>query len=80
MPTAKRENSTKKMSGFPESSEHTGIVKTGRLTSSRGEKISAVEGLVHTARMRALLDAAKDETGEERRRLIRAQFIKKTGD
>ncbi|MXN54215.1 hypothetical protein GR158_24245 [Shinella sp. AETb1-6] len=54
------------------------ITKPGRLTRSRGEKISAVEGLALTPRMRTLLDATKDKSGEERRQLIRAQFAQKT--
>lgn len=47
---------------------------TRRLTSSRGEKISAVEGMVLTPRMRHVLEQTKDCPGEERRERIRAQF------
>jgi hypothetical protein len=54
-------------------------VVTGRLTSARGEKISAVEGMTLSPRMRQLLDRTQDKTGEERRELIKAQFAKKNG-
>jgi hypothetical protein len=49
------------------------------LTSQRGEKISAVEGLTLTPRMRELLEQTKDRPGEERRALIRAKFLQKSG-
>lgn len=52
--------------------------KTGRLTRPRAEKISAVEGMVLTTRMRKLLDKTKDQSGEERRQAIRAQFAQKS--
>ncbi|MQW85972.1 hypothetical protein [Sinorhizobium saheli] len=52
--------------------------KAVRLTSRRGEKISAVEGLTLTPRMRAVLDMTKDKPGDERRRLIKAQFAQKS--
>ncbi len=51
--------------------------RTVRLTSVRGEKISAVEGLTLTPRMRAVLDMSKDRPGDERRKLIEAQFRRK---
>ncbi|WEZ86039.1 hypothetical protein P6U16_23425 (plasmid) [Rhizobium sp. 32-5/1] len=53
-------------------------LKISRPTRKRGEKISAVEGLQLNPRMRALLDTTKDKPGEERRRLIRAQFSQKS--
>ena len=51
--------------------------KTGRLTQVRAEKISAVEGMVLSPRMRKVLDQTKDEPAEVRRRAIRAQFSQK---
>lgn len=48
----------------------------GALTRARGEKISAVEGLTLTPRMRAVLDLTQGKSGDERRRLIREQFAK----
>ena len=52
----------------------------GRLTRARGEKISAVEGLSLSPRMRRLLDQTEGKSGDERRALIRAQFAGKTGE
>ncbi|WFU07540.1 hypothetical protein QA648_36805 (plasmid) [Rhizobium sp. CB3171] len=52
--------------------------KPVRLTSARGEKISAVEGLHLTPRMRTVLELSKDKSGDERRKLIKAQFVGKT--
>ena len=52
-------------------------VTVSKLTSSRAEKISAVEGMVLTTRMKALLLATQDKPGEERRAMIKAQFSKK---
>ncbi len=49
-------------------------IESYRLTSTRGEKIAAVEGLALTPRMRVLLEMSKDLTGDERRQLIREQF------
>ncbi|WP_183807214.1 hypothetical protein [Mycoplana azooxidifex] len=51
---------------------------TGRLTQARAEKISAVEGLVLSPRMRKLLAQTKDQPAEERRKAIRAQFARKS--
>jgi hypothetical protein len=53
--------------------------KAGRLTSSRAEKIAAVEGMRLSPRMaRILKDAAsKSLSGEESRALIKAQFAVK---
>ena len=53
--------------------------KAGRLTSSRAEKIAAVEGMRLSPRMaRILKDAAsKNLSGDESRALIRAQFAAK---
>ena len=52
-------------------------VQTGRfaLTREQAEKISAVEGMVLTARMKRILDLPV--SGEERRSLIKAQIRKK---
>ena len=49
---------------------------TGRfaLTREQAEKISAVEGMVLTARMKRILDLPV--SGEERRSLIKAQIRK----
>lgn len=52
--------------------------KTGRLTQVRAEKISAVEGMVLSPRMRKILDQTKDQPAEARRRAIRAQFTQKS--
>jgi hypothetical protein len=51
--------------------------QTGRfpLTREQAEKISAVEGMVLTARMKRILDLPV--SGEERRSLIKAQIRKK---
>ena len=49
---------------------------SGRLTQARAEKISAVEGLTLTSRMRDVLAATKDQPADERRRAIRAQFVR----
>lgn len=54
------------------------ITKADRLTQSRAEKISAVEGLVLSPRMRKLLAQMKDQPAEERRQAIRAQFARKS--
>ncbi|WP_341487784.1 hypothetical protein [Pararhizobium sp. A13] len=51
---------------------------TGRLSRERGEKISAVEGLKLTPRMRRLLDQTAGKPGDERREMIKAQFAKKS--
>lgn len=51
---------------------------TGRLTQARAEKISAVEGLLLSPRMRKLLVQTKDLPAEERRKAIRAQFTGKS--
>lgn len=60
-----------------ETKAQSGKLKAVRLTSIRGERISAVEGLRLTPRMRAVLDMSKDKSGEERRALIKAQFTAK---
>ncbi|MGO8024158.1 hypothetical protein [Rhizobium leguminosarum] len=52
--------------------------KTGGLTQAGAEKISAVEGLVLSPRMRKLLAETKDQPPEERRQAIRAQFTRKS--
>ena len=57
-------------------------LQPGKLTRSRGEKISAVEGLVLSRRMRDILTQSERNglSGDERRALIRAAFTsKKTG-
>ncbi|MBY4609847.1 hypothetical protein K6M90_19595 [Rhizobium sp. 9T] len=51
--------------------------KIGGLTQARAEKISAVEGLVLSPRMRQLLAETKDQPPEKRRQAIRAQFARK---
>ncbi|MDF1634730.1 hypothetical protein [Mycoplana sp. MJR14] len=51
---------------------------TGRLTQTRAEKISAVEGLVLSPRMRELLARTEDQSAEERRKAVRAQFARKS--
>lgn len=55
--------------------------KTGRfvLTSSRGEKISAVEGMELSGRMETILkqSASAGLTGEQRRSLIKEQVRRK---
>lgn len=50
---------------------------TGRfaLTREQAEKISAVEGMVLTTRMKRILDLPA--SGEERRSLVKAQVRKK---
>ncbi|MGO4440509.1 hypothetical protein [Rhizobium sp. RAF56] len=55
-------------------SRSTHDAKTGRLTQVRAEKISAIEGLVLSPRMRKILAQTKDQPAEEGRRAIRAQF------
>ncbi|MFF0948363.1 hypothetical protein ACFYE9_12015 [Rhizobium leguminosarum] len=55
----------------------TGNAKTDGLTQASAEKISAVEGLVLSPRMRKLLAETKDQPAEERRQAIRAQFARK---
>lgn len=52
--------------------------KTGRLSQARAEKISAVEGLALTPRMRKILAQTKDQPAEERRQAIRAPFTRKS--
>ncbi|PYE29930.1 hypothetical protein C8J35_1402 [Rhizobium sp. PP-F2F-G38] len=52
------------------------ITQPSKLTSARGEKISAVEGMSLSARMRAVLTQSKDKSGDERRALVRQQFTK----
>ncbi|RJG46664.1 hypothetical protein [Mesorhizobium sp. DCY119] len=57
-------------------------LQPGKLTRSRGEKISAVEGLALSSRMSGILAHAERNglSGEESRALIRAAFTsKKTG-
>lgn len=49
------------------------VVKHGRY---RAEKISAVEGLFLSKRMRTVLDSTSGKSGDERRAAIRAQFTK----
>lgn len=60
---------------------NTRSVKTGRfvLSSSRGEKISAVEGMKLSPRMDTLLKttAGRGLSGDERRALIKEQVRKK---
>jgi hypothetical protein len=51
---------------------------SGRFSRQRGEKISAVEGLKLTPRMQRLLDQTADKSGDERREMIKAQFVKKS--
>jgi len=50
--------------------------KTGSPTQASAEKISAVEGLVLSPRMRKLLAETTDQPAEERRQAIRAQFVR----
>jgi hypothetical protein len=59
--------------------QHPSHAKTGMLTSSRAEKIAAVEGMRLSPRMAHILkDAAKKGlSGDESRALIRAQFTAK---
>lgn len=57
----------------------TGNTKTGGLTQASAEKISAVDGLVLSSRMRKLLAETTDQPAEERRQAIRAQFARKEG-
>lgn len=52
------------------------VIQPNKLTSSRGEKISAVEGMSLTARMRAVLVQSQGKSGDERRALVRAQLSK----
>lgn len=52
--------------------------KLGQLTRERAEKISAVEGLALSPRMKRLLDMSAGKTAEERRALVRQQFAKKS--
>ncbi|MBY2927053.1 hypothetical protein HFO74_35775 [Rhizobium laguerreae] len=52
--------------------------KTGRLAQARAEKISAVERMVLSPRMRKILAQIKDQPAEERRQAIRAQFARKS--
>ncbi|WP_333630725.1 hypothetical protein [Agrobacterium cavarae] len=56
----------------------TRVAKIGRLTQSCAEKISAVEGLVLSPRMRRVLAITKDQPAEERRQAVRAQFARKS--
>ncbi|MCV3765194.1 hypothetical protein [Rhizobium sp. TRM95796] len=49
----------------------------GKLTSERGEKISAVEGLRLTPRMEAVLLETRGRPGDERRAAIKAHFRSK---
>lgn len=56
----------------------TSIGKLGRLTRKRAEKISAVEGMVLTPRMRKLLAMTQNQPAEERRQAVRAQFARKS--
>ncbi|OJF91494.1 hypothetical protein [Pararhizobium antarcticum] len=50
----------------------------GRLTRERAEKISAVEGLSLSPRMKRLFEISADKTADERRALVREQFAKKS--
>lgn len=54
-------------------------IKAGMLTSSRAEKIAAVEGMRLTPRMAGILKdaASKRLSGDESRTLIKAQFATK---
>ncbi|MGV1849229.1 MULTISPECIES: hypothetical protein [Rhizobium] len=52
------------------------VIQPSKLTSSRGEKISAVEGMNLSPRMRAILAQSQGKSGDERRALVRAQFTK----
>ncbi|MDH6269018.1 hypothetical protein M2360_004438 [Rhizobium sp. SG_E_25_P2] len=54
------------------------LVTGSKLTSERGEKISAVEGLKLSPRMEAILRDTKGRSGDERRAAIKAQFSRKT--
>jgi hypothetical protein len=49
------------------------------LSSRRGEKISAVEGMVLSSRMRKILSESRESglTGDERRALVKQQVSKK---
>ncbi|WP_416798172.1 hypothetical protein [Ciceribacter azotifigens] len=51
-------------------------LKPGRLTRERAEKITSVEGLALTPRIKRILDAASGKTADEQRALVRAQFAK----
>ncbi|CAN7220823.1 hypothetical protein [Rhizobium leguminosarum] len=55
----------------------TGNAKTGGLSHASAEKITAVDGLVLSPRMRKFLAETKDQPAEERRQAIRAQFARK---
>lgn len=54
-----------------------GTTKSGwTLTSTRGEKISAVEGMKLTPRMATALAESRGKTGDERRTLVKEQLAK----
>ncbi|PSH65750.1 hypothetical protein CU102_19945 [Phyllobacterium brassicacearum] len=54
-----------------------GTIKSGwTLTSTRGEKISAVEGMKLTPRMATALAESRGKTGDERRTLVKEQLAK----
>lgn len=55
------------------------IIQPRVLSSHRGEKISAVEGMCLTERMRTLLNQLQGQSGDERRALVLAQFSKAKG-
>ena len=59
-------------------SSSTPVKQPGKLTSARGEKISAVEGLTLSPRMRTVLETTEGQSGDQRRAQIRAQFGKKS--
>lgn len=59
------------------SSKPSKLKSPGPLTSSRGEKIAAVEGLSLTPRMKAALTMTAGKSGDERRAVVKAQFAKK---
>jgi hypothetical protein len=46
------------------------------LTSTRGERISAVEGMKLTPRMATALAESRGKTGDERRTLVKEQLAK----
>jgi hypothetical protein len=46
------------------------------LTSARGERISAVEGMKLTQRMATALAKSRGKTGDERRTLVKEQLAK----
>ncbi|MBY5440790.1 hypothetical protein [Rhizobium leguminosarum] len=60
-----------------ETPKFTGNAKAGGLSHASAEKITAVDGLVLSPRMRKLLAETKDQPAEERRQAIRAQFARK---